>query len=74
MSSSRFLPNFSQVQEALKQLPDAQTYNGDSYDCRIVVDNQYQSIPFVKTQIRRGSRTVGRWVYEGKILIRNRDI
>ncbi|ADE53220.1 hypothetical protein Caka_0193 [Coraliomargarita akajimensis DSM 45221] len=72
--SSRFLPNYSQFEEALKQLPDADEHDGDTYECRVLADEQYRSIKFAKTKIQRGSKYVSRWVYDGKILIRNRDL
>ncbi len=67
------MPNLKQLREVSEQLPDPEIYVPQTFDCRLVVDGAVHSIEFSKQQIQRGSRLVGRWIYEGKILIRNRD-
>ncbi|MGC6455336.1 MAG: hypothetical protein ACON46_02265 [Coraliomargaritaceae bacterium] len=69
----KFMPNLKQIKEAAEQLPDPQFYSNETYTSRVVVDKDHRELDFHKQKIQRGSRLVSRWVYEGKILIRNRD-
>lgn len=69
----KFMPNLNQLKEAAEQLPNPEIYVSDNYSSRIAVGSKFREIDFTKQKIQRGSRVVGRWIYEGKLLIRNRD-
>lgn len=73
-SGPKFIPNLTQLQEATLNLPDAQDWDDDSYSCNITVSGKQKLIKFTRKQITRGSSKTYRWIYEGKVLIRNRDI
>lgn len=70
----KFTPNLSQLREATTLLPDPAEWAETSYTCRLSVDGTIRRIEFVKKRITRGSARVNRWMYEGKVLIRKRDI
>ncbi len=70
----KFTPNLSQLREATTLLPDPDEWAETSYTCRLSVDGVIRRIEFVKKRITRGSARVNRWMYEGKVLIRKRDI
>ena len=72
--SPKFIPNLSQLRAATKDLPDAELWPDDSYVCPVKVDNKQKTIEFTRKQITRGKERPYRWVYEGKVLIRNRDV
>ena len=69
----KFIPNLKQLHEAIADLPDASDYNEDTYSTTLLIGSKVQQITFTKRQIQRGSKLVHRWIYEGKILIRNHD-
>ena len=73
-ASPKFLPNLTQLQEATKELPDPEEWGEDNYTHQLLVNNQRKTLEFVRKRITRGSQRPYRWVYEGKILIRKRDI
>ncbi|MEM8868472.1 MAG: hypothetical protein AAGC73_09425 [Verrucomicrobiota bacterium] len=73
-NSSHFIPNVTQFNEALELLPDPELWSDDDYECRITVNDAKRSIFFRKRRISRGSEHPYRWIYDGKILIRKRDI
>ena len=73
-TEEKFIPNFTQLKESLASLPDPEEWMEESYTCRITADGKRQSLIFAKLEIKRGSSKVARWVYEGKVLIRNRDV
>lgn len=70
----KFLPNIGQIQDALPELPDPETWDEDRYSVFIDVDGKRRSITFKKVRIARGSKKVHRWIYSGKMLVRQRDI
>ena len=70
----KFLPNFSQLQEAVKELPDAAEWPERTYTHTITVDDRPRRLEFVRKRISRGSEEIWRWIYEGRVLIRNRDL
>ncbi|MGB0259091.1 MAG: hypothetical protein ACPGES_10600, partial [Coraliomargarita sp.] len=70
----KFTPNLSQLREATTLLPDPGEWAETSYTCRLSVDGTIRQIEFVKKRITRGSARVSRWMYDGKVLIRKRDI
>lgn len=72
-SEEKFMPNLKQLREVAEQLPDPEVYVPHTFDCRLILDGAVHPIKFSKQEIQRGSRLVGRWIYEGKVLIRNRD-
>ncbi len=69
----KFIPNIKQLQEAIKQLPDPEEWNENSYYSAITVDEKEVAVSFARKKIQRGSKTTYRWIYENKVLIRNRD-
>jgi hypothetical protein len=71
--SSRFIPNLSQLKEAVTQLPDADIWPEPTYTHKIVVDHREKTLVFSRTTVRKGNQRIYRWTYEGKVLIRNRD-
>lgn len=73
-TSTKFIPNLTQLKEATKGLPDAELWPEDTCICPILVDEKQKTIEFTRKQITRGSTRPYRWIYEGKVLIRNRDI
>ena len=70
----KFTPNLSQLREATALLPDPSEWAETSYICRLSVNGTIRQIEFVKKRITRGSTRVNRWMYDGKVLIRKRDI
>jgi hypothetical protein len=71
--ASKFIPNLKQLHQAIADLPDADTYAEDTFTCTILLPTAAKQITFTKKEIQRGSQLVHRWIYEGKILIRNQD-
>ncbi|HAV12529.1 MAG TPA: hypothetical protein DCX06_03380 [Opitutae bacterium] len=71
---TRFIPNLTQLQSATKQLPDAELWPEDTCLCPIDANGKRQTIEFTRKQIKRGKERPYRWIYKGKVLIRNRDI
>ena len=73
MLKNKFIPNLEQLHQAIASLPDASTFEDDTFSAIILIDSKAKQLAFTKKPIQRGSELVNRWVYEGKILIRNRD-
>ena len=71
--SSKFIPNLTQLQEIVKELPAPEEWTEDIYTHHIVVEKRQHSVDFTRKKIQRGNGHSYRWVYEGKILIRKRD-
>lgn len=71
--ASKFIPNLKQLHQAITELPDADTYEKDTFTSTILLPTAAKQITFTKKEIQRGSQLVHRWIYEGKILIRNQD-
>ncbi len=72
-TSSKFIPNLKQLHQAIADLPDASDYDEDTFATSLLIDSKVQQLTFTKKPINRGSQLVHRWIYEGKILIRNQD-
>ena len=72
-ANSKFIPNLKQLHEAIADLPDASEYGGDTFATTLLIGSKVQQLTFTKKPIQRGSQLVHRWIYEGKILIRNQD-
>ena len=72
-SNSKFIPNLEQLHQAIADLPDASDYDEDTFSKTLLIDLKIQQLTFTKKPIQRGSLLVHRWIYEGKILIRNQD-
>ncbi len=64
----------TQLQELLKDLPDPELWSEKTCSCSILVDKKQKFIEFTRKRINRGSSRPYRWIYEGKILIRKRDV
>jgi lipoprotein-anchoring transpeptidase ErfK/SrfK len=73
-SGNKFLPNITQVREAMKQLPDPEEWSDSIYISTITIDKKSTPVRFKRLKIQRGSKKTYRWTFEGKMLIRNRDI
>ena len=72
-TQSKFIPNLKQLHQAIADLPDASDYDEDTFATTLLIDSKVQQLTFTKKPINRGSQLVHRWIYEGKILIRNQD-
>jgi len=72
-SSTKFIPNLVQLNEAIKELPDPEIWPEKTYQYPLEVDGKQCSIEFSLISINRGKEQATRWIYEGKILIRKRD-
>ena len=72
-TSSLFIPNLKQLHQAIADLPDASFCEEDTFATTLLIGSKVQQLTFTKKPIQRGSELVHRWVYEGKILIRNQD-
>ena len=73
LTNSKFIPNLKQLHQAIANLPDASDFEEDSLVTTILIGSKVQQVTFTKKPIQRGSQLVYRWIYEGKILIRNQD-
>ena len=72
-ANSKFIPNLKQLHEAISDLPDASDYDENTFATTLLIGSKMQQLTFTKKPIQRGSQLVHRWIYEGKILIRNQD-
>ena len=63
-----------QLQKVLNDLPDPELWSEKTCSCSILVDKKKKFIEFTRKRINRGSTHPYRWIYEGKILIRKRDV
>ena len=68
------MPSLSHLKEAAKELPEPDIWPEDSYLVPVSVGSKQQTIKFTRKSINRGKEQAARWVYEGKVMIRNRDI
>ncbi|MDP4611300.1 MAG: hypothetical protein NWT02_08945 [Opitutales bacterium] len=73
-SSAKFIPNLTQINTAAKDLPDPEIWPEDTFLCPVMVNEKQKAVEFSRIQITRGSTRPYRWIYEGKVLIRNRDV
>lgn len=69
----KFIPNLKQLHQAIADLPDASDYDENTFTTNLLIGSEAQQLTFTKKPIQRGSQLVHRWIYEGKILIRNQD-
>ena len=72
-ANSKFIPNLKQLHEAIADLPVASDFEEDTFTTTLLIGSKVQQLKFSKKPIQRGSQLVYRWIYEGKILIRNQD-
>tara|TARA_B100001093_G_C26513761_1_gene878684 strand:- start:332 stop:592 length:261 start_codon:yes stop_codon:yes gene_type:complete len=72
-TSSKFIPNLKQLHQAIADLPDASYCEEDTFATTLLIGSKVQQLTFTKKPIQRGSQLTYRWIYEGKILIRNQD-
>ena len=73
-TSAKFMPNLAQLNAALHDLPDPETCSELRFKCPLKINKQIKHIEFKRIRVRRGSKRPYRWIYQGKILIRNQDI
>ena len=73
-SVDKYMPNLAQLKTALQSLPDPETCSELRFMCPVKIDKQIKNIEFKRIRVNRGSKRPYRWIYEGKILIRNQDI
>ncbi|MGJ8641671.1 MAG: hypothetical protein ACSHYA_19930 [Opitutaceae bacterium] len=71
---TKFIPNLAQLGEASIELPDPELWPDETCRCPVKVDKKIKTIEFTRKKITRGKSRPYRWIYEGKVLIRNRDI
>lgn len=70
MPGTKFLPHVEQLEEAAKQLPDAELWPEDHYNAMLQGKSHTYEISF--RRIRYLSRTKGwtyRWAYEGLVRV-----
>ena len=72
-TQSKFIPNLEQLHKAIADLPDASDYDEDTISTTLLIGSKEEQLTFYKKPIQRGSQLVHRWIYKGKILIRNQD-
>ncbi len=72
--ASKFIPNLTQLKEATQELPDPELWPEETCVCPVMVNEKQKLLEFTRKRISRGNTRPYRWIYEGKILIRNRDI
>ena len=73
-SAVKFVPDLTQLGNATKDLPNAEIWPDKTYTCAITVNGRQKTMEFTRKKVTRGSAHPHRWVYEGKVLIRNRDV
>jgi hypothetical protein len=73
-SANKFIPNLTQLNEASKDLPTPDIWPEKTYKCPIEVDGKQRTIEFSLKSVNRGKKQAPRWIYQGKVLIRKRDI
>ena len=73
-SVDKYMPNLAQLKAAIQSLPDPETCSELRFMCPVKIDKQIKNIEFKRIRVNRGSKRPYRWIYEGKILIRNQDI
>ncbi len=73
-SAPRFIPNLKQINEAANELPDPDIWPEATFECPLEVEGKQRSIEFKLKSITRGKKQTSRWIYEGKVLIRKRDV
>ena len=71
--SSKFIPNMAQLQQAIEDLPDPESWSEKTYVCTILVEKKQRLLEFTRKRINRGEESPYRWVYQGRVLIRKRD-
>jgi hypothetical protein len=69
----KFIPNMSQLKEAVEQLPDPEEWSEMTYTSAVLSNGLEKPVRFKKGTVSRGSKKTYRWIYEGKVLIRKRD-
>lgn len=72
-STGKFMPNLKQLQAAIQELPDPEASKERHYQCAVEVQGRMRHIKFKRIEVARGRKDVQRWIYEGKLLIRNQD-
>jgi hypothetical protein len=72
-NTGKFIPNLSQLQEAVDQLPNPEEWPEMSYISAVTTNGKEVPVRFKKRHVTRGSKNPFRWIYEGKVLIRKRD-
>ncbi|GHC00658.1 hypothetical protein [Cerasicoccus arenae] len=72
--SRRFLPTIDQIKRAAEELPDPMTYEDDECSVSIKTGGSTRELDFKRIKFSSGKGiNVYRWIYEGKIMIRNSD-
>ena len=72
--NGKFIPNISQLEKVLKDLPDPLHWPEETYKCSVTSGDHEETIAFIRKGFNRSSGKTFRWIFSGKILIRNRDI
>lgn len=73
--SERFIPSITQLKTATEELPDVELWPEEEYVVPIEGRRRSYSISFrkVKYKSRAGDKTC-RWMYDGKVMVRNSDL
>lgn len=72
--SRRFLPSIDQVKRAGEELPDPMKYEGEECTVNVKSGDAERELVFKKFKFSAGGgKSIYRWVYEGKAMIRNLD-
>lgn len=76
--SRKFLPTLDQVKRASEELPDPMTHDSDNCSVTVTSKTEGQSdreLQFMRMKFAAGKgKNIYRWVYDGKVMIRNSDI
>lgn len=72
--SNRFLPSLKQIRDAAAQLPDPEKWPDEVYLVPVKGPNKTNNLEFRRVRLSESGNRKERWVFEGKIIIRHRDI
>ncbi len=69
---TRFLPSLNQIRLAAKELPDPEIWPGEDYIVPLESASSVYEVTFQRIKFRsKRSGTNYRWIYDGKLLVRN---
>ncbi|WP_269538811.1 hypothetical protein [Cerasicoccus fimbriatus] len=73
--SKRFLPSIDQIKRASEELPDADSHESEECAVSFKVGSTTRELSFKRVKFNAGEgKSIYRWVYDGKVMIRNSDI
>ncbi len=72
---SNYIPSIKEIQEASQMLPNPDKWDDEDFTVPLRKHERRVHVGFRKVKYANSSEERSyRWVYEGKVLIRNRDI